>query len=91
MKYKAFLFELNGTMINDRLYHIKAWYRILNEPGADITMERVKKECYVKNWELIERIFPGWFSEEEKNQDEHRKSETIPKRIQTTSSIDQWT
>jgi len=65
--YKAFLFDLNGTMINDMPYHIKAWHRILNELGANISMERMKEECYGKNHELLERIFPGRFSMEEKN------------------------
>ncbi|MBL7739554.1 MAG: HAD family phosphatase [Chitinophagaceae bacterium] len=67
MKYKAFLFDLNGTMINDMSYHIKAWYRILNELGANISIERAKEECYGKNQELIERVLPGRFTEEEKN------------------------
>ena len=67
MNYKAFLFDLNGTMIDDMEYHIKAWHRILNDLGADLSIERVKEECYGKNHELIERIFPGRFSEEAKN------------------------
>ena len=64
---KAFLFDLNGTMIDDMDYHINAWHRILNELGANLSLERVKAECYGKNNELLERIFPGRFSEEEKN------------------------
>jgi beta-phosphoglucomutase len=64
--YKAFLFDLNGTMINDMPYHIKAWHGILNELGANISMEKMKEECYGKNHELLERIFPGRFSLEEK-------------------------
>ena len=63
---KAFLFDLNGTMINDMPYHITAWHRILNALGANISMEKMKEECYGKNHELIERILPGKFSEEEK-------------------------
>lgn len=65
--YKAFLFDLNGTMIDDMEYHIKAWHRILNGLGANISMERMKLECYGKNHELIERIFPGRFTAEEKD------------------------
>jgi len=65
--YKAFLFDLNGTMINDMPYHVKAWHRILNELGAGISMEKMKEECYGKNHELLERIFPGRFTPEEKN------------------------
>ena len=67
MNYKAFLFDLNGTMVNDMPYHVKAWHRILNELGANISMEQMKLECYGKNHELLERIFPGRFSLEEKN------------------------
>lgn len=67
VKYKAFLFDMNGTMIDDMQYHIKAWHHLLNELGAGISMERMKEECYGKNNELLERIFPGRFSEEEKH------------------------
>jgi len=66
-KYKAFLFDLNGTMINDMPYHIKAWHRILNELGANLSIEKVKQECYGKNHELLERIFSGRFTEKEKD------------------------
>jgi beta-phosphoglucomutase len=65
-KSKVFLFDLNGTMIDDMQYHIKAWHRILNDLGADISLERMKEECYGKNDELLERMFPGRFSEVEK-------------------------
>ncbi|MCY7311346.1 MAG: hypothetical protein LH619_11255 [Chitinophagaceae bacterium] len=65
---KAFLFDLNGTMINDMSYHIRAWHRILNELGASISIERVKEEWYGKNHELLERVFPCRFSEEKKMQ-----------------------
>lgn len=63
----AFLFDLNGTMIDDMSYHIRAWHRILNDLGANISLERMREECYGKNHELLERMFPGRFSEEEKN------------------------
>ncbi len=64
---KAFLFDMNGTMINDMRYHISAWHRIMNEFGAGISMAKMKEECYGKNHELIERILPGRFTEEEKD------------------------
>lgn len=63
---KAFLFDLNGTMIDDMNYHIKAWHGILTGLGASLTLEQMKAECYGKNGELLDRIFPGRFSEEEK-------------------------
>ena len=55
-------------MIEDMDYHISAWHRILNELGAGISLERMKEECYGKNQELLERTFPGRFTEEEKNE-----------------------
>ena len=62
---KAFLFDLNGTMIDDMAFHIKAWHRIVNELGANLTLEEVKKECYGKNHDLLQRIFPNRFTIEE--------------------------
>ena len=62
----AFLFDLNGTMVDDMHYHIKAWHKILTDLGANLTFQQMKEECYGKNDELLERIFPGRFSMEEK-------------------------
>jgi beta-phosphoglucomutase len=66
-KYKAFLFDLNGTMIDDMNYHITAWHRIFNELGSNISLEQTKMECYGKNSEVLERVFPNRFSEAEKD------------------------
>ncbi|MES1214050.1 MAG: HAD family phosphatase [Bacteroidota bacterium] len=66
MNPKAFLFDLNGTMIDDMSYHIHAWHRIFNRLGLDISLEKTKLECYGKNQEVLERAFPARFSEEEK-------------------------
>jgi HAD superfamily hydrolase (TIGR01509 family) len=38
-------------------------------------MERMKAECYGKNHELIERIFPGRFSEQEKDRMSQEKEQ----------------
>ncbi len=65
MMNKAFLFDLNGTMIDDMDYHIHSWHNILTNLGADLDLAQVKKECYGKNDELLERIFPGRFTAEE--------------------------
>jgi beta-phosphoglucomutase len=63
---KALLFDLNGTIVDDMNFHISAWHRILNDLGATLSLERTKQECYGKNDELLERIFPGRFSMEQK-------------------------
>lgn len=55
---KAFLFDLNGTMIDDMQYHNKAWFYILNDDlGANLSWEEVKEQMYGKNTELLIRIF----------------------------------
>src|SRR5436305_9395026 len=55
---KAFIFDLNGTMIDDMQYHVKAWYHVLNdELGAGLTREQVKSHMYGKNSELLIRVF----------------------------------
>lgn len=64
---KAFLFDLNGTIIDDMSFHVKAWHRIVNELGANLSLEQVKAECYGKNHDLLDRVFPGRFTTEEKD------------------------
>ncbi|MDQ6762029.1 MAG: HAD family phosphatase [Bacteroidota bacterium] len=55
---KAFIFDLNGTMIDDMHYHAEAWYDILNNDlNAGLNWEEVKKEMYGKNSELLVRVF----------------------------------
>jgi HAD superfamily hydrolase (TIGR01509 family) len=56
------LFDLNGTVIDDMSFHIKAWYEILNNLGATISYEETKMQCYGKNEEVLERVFPGRFT-----------------------------
>jgi beta-phosphoglucomutase len=66
-KYKAFIFDLNGTMIDDMEYHSIAWFNILNNDlKAGLSRAEVKREMYGKNGELLERIFgKGHFTEAE--------------------------
>ncbi|GAA0546800.1 HAD family hydrolase [Chitinophaga japonensis] len=63
----AFIFDLNGTMINDMAYHVDAWYHMLTgDLGASLDREAVKKEMYGKNEEVLVRIFGnGRFSQAE--------------------------
>ena len=55
---KAFLFDLNGTMIDDMQFHCNAWFNILNDDlGANLSWEQVKEQMYGKNTELLIRVF----------------------------------
>lgn len=69
-KPKAFLFDLNGTMIDDMEYHARAWFSILNEDlNAGLSYADVKREMYGKNSELLHRIFgKGHFSIEKEEE-----------------------
>ena len=57
-KQKAFIFDLNGTMVDDMAYHTEAWYDILNNDlKAGLSHAQVKREMYGKNEEVLMRIF----------------------------------
>lgn len=62
---KTFLFDLNGTMIDDMDFHETAWYEVLNgQLGAGLSRQEVKMQMYGKTTEMLDRIFgPGRFSE----------------------------
>ncbi|MGN6177666.1 MAG: HAD family hydrolase [Mucilaginibacter sp.] len=67
---KAFIFDLNGTMINDMEYHTKGWMYVLNNDlGGNFDYARVKQEMYGKNSEVLTRFFgPDRFTEDELTQ-----------------------
>lgn len=63
----AFLFDLNGTMIDDMEYHVRAWTGVLNEDlKAGLTDKQIRAQMYGKNGELFDRVFGvGHFNQEE--------------------------
>jgi len=65
--FKAFIFDLNGTMIDDMSFHEKAWHYLLtHDLGKEITPEEVKLQMYGKNEEVLDRIFGiGNFTKDE--------------------------
>jgi beta-phosphoglucomutase len=73
---KAFIFDLNGTMIDDMSFHITVWHKIVNDLGANLTLAEVKNQCYGKNEDLLERIFPNKFTVEERYAIGVKKEET---------------
>lgn len=70
MKYEAYLFDLNGTIIDDMQFHAIAWREILNDDlGQNLTHEDVVRQMYGKNSELLERVFgKGYFTDEKINE-----------------------
>jgi beta-phosphoglucomutase len=54
----AFIFDLNGTMINDMEFHTRAWMHLMNHDlGGNFTWEEVKAQMYGKNPEVLVRMF----------------------------------
>jgi len=64
---RAFIFDMNGTMINDMHYHEQAWYDVLvNQLKAPLTVEQVRHQIYGTAAEMFDRVFgPGKFSADE--------------------------
>lgn len=55
---KAFLFDLNGTMIDDMNFHLDVWFDVITKDlGGDLTREQVRSHMYGKNDEVLIRIF----------------------------------
>lgn len=95
-RFKAFIFDLNGTMINDMDYHNTAWFTILNEDlHAGLTREQVRQEMYGKNEELLERIFGrGHFSPQQMDaisvKKEQRYQEAFRPHLQLIAGLSQF-
>jgi beta-phosphoglucomutase family hydrolase len=72
---KAFIFDLNGTMINDMPYHTKAWQNLLNNDlGGNFTWDEIKPQMYGKNPEVLVRMFgPNRFTMDEMNRLSYEK------------------
>jgi len=71
---QSFLFDLNGTMINDMEFHLKCWYEMLLDLGANLSREEVRSHMYGKNQELLIRVFGAdRFTEEEANAISYQK------------------
>jgi beta-phosphoglucomutase len=80
---KAFLFDLDGTMVDNMKYHGEAWFDILNNDlGAGLSSEEVKKEMYGKNPEVLERIFgKGKFTPEQMDEYAMKKEKDYQERF----------
>lgn len=73
---KAFIFDLNGTIVNDMEYHFIAWnYIINNRLNGGLSEADVRKNMYGKNAEVLRRVFgKDHFSEAElKNLSEEKE------------------
>jgi beta-phosphoglucomutase len=59
---KGFIFDMDGTMVDNMMVHHHGWQRILAEYGLNMTLEEVMETCHGKNVEIIERLFPNKYT-----------------------------
>lgn len=63
---QAIIFDMDGTMVDNMMTHHRGWQKTLKQYGLDFTLEQVVEHCHGKNIEIIERLFPGKYSPEER-------------------------
>jgi beta-phosphoglucomutase len=58
LRPRAFIFDMNGTMIDDMHYHEQAWHDVLvNQLKAPLTLEQVRHQIYGTSAEMFTRVF----------------------------------
>ena len=67
-KIKGFIFDMDGTMIDNMMVHHRAWQQKLSAYGIDWSLEEVHEKVHGVNIELLERLFGDRFTMEERIQ-----------------------
>jgi beta-phosphoglucomutase family hydrolase len=57
MESMAFIFDMDGTLIDNMDYHYDAWQKIVGELHGNLEGEALRKQLYGKNEEVLGRIF----------------------------------
>jgi beta-phosphoglucomutase len=55
--YNGVIFDMDGTMINNMAFHLKAWETLMAELGHPLRGEPLFRELYGSNRGVLERIF----------------------------------
>lgn len=56
---KAFLFDLDGTLIDTMPWHFKTWQMVVSEMGSSLQGDALMNELYGNGAELMNRLIPG--------------------------------
>lgn len=68
MKINGFIFDMDGTMVDNMMVHHRAWQRKLATLGLEMSLEEVKESIHGINEEIVERLFGDRFSPEDRRQ-----------------------
>ncbi len=63
---QGFIFDMDGTMVDNMMVHHRAWQRKLAALGLELSLEEVRQTIHGINEEIIERLFGERFSPEER-------------------------
>lgn len=72
----GFIFDMDGTMVDNMMVHHRAWQIKLNSLGLNLTLEEVRQSIHGINEEIIARLFSERFTTEERRRIAAEKEET---------------
>lgn len=64
-QYKAFIFDMDGTMVDNMMVHHHAWQQQLAAMGLVMTIEEIMEKVHGVNVEIIQRLFGTKYSLQE--------------------------
>lgn len=73
MEIKGFIFDMDGTMVDNMMVHHRAWQRKLAALALEMTLAEVKASVHGVNEEIIERLFGDRFSPQERHRIAYEK------------------
>lgn len=65
---KGFIFDLDGTLIDNMMIHHHAWQRQLKSLGLQLSLDEVRRTIHGKNDEILFRLFGARFNDEQRQQ-----------------------
>lgn len=64
----GFIFDMDGTMVDNMMVHHHAWQRKLASMGIVMSLDEIKEQVHGVNEEILERLFGERFTPEERKQ-----------------------
>lgn len=64
----GFIFDMDGTMVDNMMVHHRAWQTKLASVGLNLTLDEVIAQCHGRNDEILTRLFGDRFSADERRQ-----------------------
>lgn len=72
---KGFIFDMDGTMVDNMMVHHRAWQRKLAELQLELTLEEVRQQIHGINEEILERLFGERYTLEERRRISQEKEQ----------------